>query len=117
MNLFDQGAIVFADFDIPGQGKKEHPCIVISDIETQKNENFIICLMLTSNGRKDQFSFNIEKSMLTVPINNKENSQVRLHLVHTIHVKDVSDSFGKSKLKLKELKNLLKAFNKIVLNN
>ncbi|MFD2827185.1 type II toxin-antitoxin system PemK/MazF family toxin [Leeuwenhoekiella polynyae] len=88
---FNRGDIIMVYFDLPySVGEtKEHPAIIISNEEVYNQDEMYIVVMMTSTGRKDSFSFEIEDEML-LKKNNKEASQARCHLVTYITEKQIT---------------------------
>lgn len=82
-----RGEILSVNFELP-QGAKEHPVLVISNDTANKREKAFLGVMLSGTQAIDEFSFELDNSMVTnTP---KKKTQVRCHLITLIpeaHIK------------------------------
>ena len=88
---YKRGDVIWVYFDLPYQvgETKEHPAIIISNEDVYYQDEMYIVVMMTSNGRKDLFTFELENNMLLKP-QSVEHSQARCHLVTYITNKQIS---------------------------
>lgn len=91
---FNKGDVVALDFEMPNTGDfLRHPAIVLSCLDVYAHDKCYVCVMMTSNKAKDKFSFEIEENMLELP-SNKDNSQVRTHLITYVMGKHIKSKVG-----------------------
>jgi mRNA-degrading endonuclease toxin of MazEF toxin-antitoxin module len=88
----EQGEIIEVNFYIPNHGFEPHPCVVISNNDVNEYEGFCIVAMLSTTKKNDDYSYHIEKSMLTKEPNKK--GQVRCHLVSMVSKNDILGRHG-----------------------
>lgn len=78
---YDQGDIVLVSFPFTDlSGKKVRPAIVISNSDIN-NTNDVILAAITTSIKSDKFSFDLDNSFLTKPMNRP--SEVRCHKLFT----------------------------------
>lgn len=73
-----QGDIVEVVFPAPGKSKN-HPVIVVSNNELIESEEAFIAVMISSTAPIDEYTFQLESHMFSVPM--KKQCQARCHLI------------------------------------
>ena len=104
---FSKGEIISFQFKEPKTGKLlEHPGVIISCDEVYAHDKCYVCAMMSSNGKKDRFSFPLTNVDLIKP-NNKTNSQVRCHLITYVLESDLKQSNPYNKLTKQAFERLI----------
>jgi len=113
----NRGDIINVFFDLPFIGDNDlHPAIIISNDSVYEHDKMYICVMMTSNARKDRFSFEIKDEMLVKP-NNKKDSQARCHIVMTISEQHINDVKAKNTMKSPSVDRLVARINSVSLED
>lgn len=97
---------VIFDDDLDGN----HPAIVLSNKLVQEIEGYFVCVMMTSSNYDDEFSFVIEKNMLTKPLN-KKHCEARCHLINFVPVDSIIVNRHNNQIKIKPFKKLIEKIN------
>ena len=114
--MFSKGDIIALDFELPHNGDYiEHPAVIISSRNVYKADKVYICVMMTSNKKRDVFSFPVNDNMLESP-GNKPDSQVRCHLITYVLEKHIKTKNGLryNRLNTLTLERLMAQINEIV---
>lgn len=88
----NRGEIVEIQFPLPNGGHKNHPTIVISNNDVYNNEQAFLAVMLSGKPVLDNFSFELDDSMVTKPF--KKKTQVRCHLITIASESDIISRHG-----------------------
>ena len=91
----EQGEIVEVNFYISEHGFEPHPCLVLSNNNINKYEDFCIVVMLSTTKRNDDYSYHIEDYMLTK--RPKKKGQVRCHLIAMASKAGILSRYGRFK--------------------
>ena len=116
---FQKGDVVSLQFEMPDTGAfKEHPAIIISCPEVHQHDSCYVCVMMTSNGASDRFTFRLTDEMLAYP-NNRQDSQVRCHMITYVRERDIHSQSGRpfNKLQPLHMDRLLEYINMVVFDN
>ncbi len=108
--LLSQGDIVDVFFPLK-QGDQPHPALIISNDNVNSLEEKYFCVMITGNQTKDEFSFFLDDTMTTKPLDKK--SVIRFSLFSTFKDKEIQ--MARSHLKKEFLLQVLDQFNKVIL--
>jgi len=114
---FAKGDIISFSFQMPdGSEWKDHPGVVLSCHDVYNHDKCYVCAMMTSNGSNDRFSFHLTNNDLENP-SNKDNSQVRCHLITYVIEADLSLSNPYNKVKKQAMDRLIAHINASVFDN
>jgi hypothetical protein len=108
--LYNQGDIVNVFFPLK-QGNQEHPALIISNDNVNSLEETYLCLMITGNLLKDEFSFFLDDKMTTKPLSKK--CGVRTCLFSTFTDMDITAKI--SHLKIEYFVKVVRQFNEVIL--
>jgi hypothetical protein len=115
---FKKGDIISLDFEMPDTGEYlEHSSVIISCDEMYQKEKCYLCAMMTSNGKSDRFTFQLDNTMLEKP-SSKTDTQVRCHLITYVwegHIKQSSSPLNR--VNANAMQRLLERINVNVLDN
>lgn len=76
---YEQRDVVEINFVFPDGTSKPHPAIIVSNNDLQMAEGFIYLCMISSKDYHDEYCYELEDEMLTVPMRKK--SYVKCHLL------------------------------------
>ena len=92
---YTQGDIVYVNFLFPTGEFKEHPAIIVSNDELQKDEEFFYLVMISSNNSFQKYAYELADEMLTKKLSKK--SYVKCQLLSGFTERDVIKNHGKIK--------------------
>jgi mRNA-degrading endonuclease toxin of MazEF toxin-antitoxin module len=81
-----RGLVVYYKF--PHAPDKEHPAIVISNIEVEKKDQFLIIVMISNTTTRDLYTYDLDCNMFKLS-QNAPTGQVRMHCIMTVKSTDV----------------------------
>jgi mRNA interferase MazF len=105
---YDRGDIVLVPFPLTDlSGTKVRPAIVVSNSDINNTDDVILAA-ITTNIKNDDFSFGLDNSFLTKPMNRP--SEVRCHKLFTCEQSIIQKAI--TKLNSPHIDNLAKAVKK-----
>jgi hypothetical protein len=108
---FEKGEIISFTFQMPDNGDwKVHSAVILSCEDVYNHDKLYVCAMMTSNGVNDIFSFPLTNNDLESR-SNKDNSQVRCHLITYVLEEDIHHSNPFNKLKKQAFERLIAQIN------
>lgn len=90
---YSKRQIVEIFFDLK-QGSELHPGIILSVEDVYNAEGYYICVMISSIGKSDIYSFPLMNEDTQRPL--KNNSQVRTHLIFQIQDQDINKDYPRN---------------------
>jgi mRNA-degrading endonuclease toxin of MazEF toxin-antitoxin module len=99
---YDRGDVIEIHFNIPGEGLKNHPAIVISNEEVYNIEAIYICVMVTHSDMSSYFAFDLEPEMFLNPKNMPEG-KAKAHLIAYVEEKHIIRNIHSKKCKMKKI--------------
>ena len=82
-----QRDIVELNFELPGGKFKSHPALIISNENVLETEEIFYAVMISSKPFNDEFTFELNDSMLTKPLTKR--SFVKCQLIQSYSVDEV----------------------------
>lgn len=111
---FSKGEIISFDFEMPdGRGWLPHSGVILSCNDVYEHDKCYVCVMMSSNGERDKFSFVVDDNMVDKP-NNRSDSQVRCHLITYVREKHIQHKNPFNKLKPQAFERLIAYINEAV---
>lgn len=114
-----QRQIVEVAFRIPPDGKPmTHPCVVLSNEDINEVEEAFVAVMLTSDKRfkDDEYSFELDNSMLTKP-HNLNFCAARIHLIgHFMYRDIVKNSHWGTEMRVDSFQRMMTTINRTTFN-
>ena len=82
-----QRDIIELNYELPNGKFKTHPALVISNSNVLETEDIFYVVMISSNSMNEEFSFELDNSMLTKPLSKK--SFVKCQLIQSYTTDEV----------------------------
>lgn len=82
-----QRDIIELNYELPNGKFKAHPALVISNSNVLETEDIFYAVMISSNSMNEEFSFELDNSMLTKPLSKK--SFVKCQLIQSYTTDEV----------------------------
>jgi mRNA-degrading endonuclease toxin of MazEF toxin-antitoxin module len=95
MNV-QQRDIVELNFELPDGRFKAHPALVISNQQVLETEDIFYAVMISSKPFNDEFSFELDNSMLSKPLSKK--SFVKCQLIQSYSTDEIVSKISTIKL-------------------
>jgi len=100
--LYNRGDVIEISFNIPGEGMKNHPAIIISNEEVYNIDGIYLCVMVTHSDMSSYFAFDLEAEMFANP-NNMPEGKAKAHLIAYVEDKHIIKNANTKRCKMKKI--------------